>query len=96
MPSVIGILSTCSNGFALLNKMAVMPIYGEKHLKIFFSRTKKASKLNLGTEHWALSVIQVCSNDDRWSIYDLFTARSHLCLCICMGKLLKIQFLKMY
>ena len=33
--------------------MAAMPIYGEKHLKIF-SGTKKASRLNLVTEYWGL------------------------------------------
>ena len=53
-----------------------MPIYGEKHLKIFFYRTKKASRLNLVTEHWGLKVIQICSNDDPRLTFDLFTAQS--------------------
>ena len=44
--------------------MAAMPIYGKKHLKIFFSRTKKASQLNLGIKHLGLEVYLVCSNDD--------------------------------
>ena len=50
----------------------------KKHLKIFFSRTKKASRLNLVTEHWGLKVIQVCSNDDLRLTFDLFKARSNL------------------
>ena len=28
-----------------------LPIYGRNHLKIFFSRTKKALKLNIGIKH---------------------------------------------
>ena len=43
-----------------------MPIYGEKHLHIFFSRNKKASRLNLVIWHQELRVYQVCSNDDLW------------------------------
>ena len=61
---VEGVLLICSNGSVLLNKMAAMPIYGDKHLKIFFSRTKKASRLDFVVEHWGLKVIEVCSNDD--------------------------------
>ena len=38
-----GILSICSNSFELLNKIASMPIYDKKHIKI--SRTEKASSL---------------------------------------------------
>ena len=47
--------------------MAAMPIYGKKkkkHLKLFFSRTKKVLGLNLGIRHWGLKVDQFCSNDD--------------------------------
>ena len=46
-PSVERVLTICSNGSALMNKMVAMPIYGKKHLKIF-SSTKKALRLNLG------------------------------------------------
>ena len=49
-PSVKGVLIICSNGSAPLNKMAAMPIYGTKHLKLIF-RTKKALRLNLGKRH---------------------------------------------
>ena len=59
--------------------MAAMAIYGEKHLKLY-SRTKKASRLNLVTEHWGLKVIQVCSNDDPRLVFDLCTALSDLLL----------------
>ena len=51
--------------------MAAMPIYGEKRLKIFFSRTKKVSRLNLAIEHWGLKIIQVCSNEDQRLTFDL-------------------------
>ena len=44
-PSIERMLTVCSNGSAPLNKMAAMPIYG-KHLKISFSRTRKALRLN--------------------------------------------------
>ena len=48
-----------------------------KHLKIF-SRTKKASRLNLGIQHHGLSVYQICSNNDPRLTFDLFMARSNL------------------
>ena len=41
------VLTICQDGFALLNKMPARPIYG-KTLKIFFLRTKKGLRLNLG------------------------------------------------
>ena len=48
----------------------------EKHLKIF-SRTKKASRLTLVTEHRD-SRSSVCSNDDPRLTFDLFTTQSNL------------------
>ena len=63
---------------ALLNKVTPMPMYGEKHLKIYISRTKKASRQKLVIEHWRLKVIHVCSNDDPWLTFDLPTVRSNL------------------
>ena len=45
-------------GHRPLIKMTAMPIYGET-LKIFFSRTKKALRLNLCIEHWGLKVYQI-------------------------------------
>ena len=50
IPSIDEILTIYSNDFAPLNKMATMPIYGKKHIKIYFSRTKKALCLNLYRE----------------------------------------------
>ena len=44
--SVESVLIICSNGSAPLNKMAAMPIYGKKNLKIS-SRSKKALRLYL-------------------------------------------------
>ena len=49
-----------------------------KHLKIFFSRTKKALRLNLGIKHRRLKVYRICSNKGRILTFDLFTARSNL------------------
>ena len=45
-PAVKGGLKIYTNGHSPLIKMAAMPIYGKK--KIFFFRTKKALRLNLG------------------------------------------------
>ena len=47
-PSIKRVLEIYKNGYGPLIKMAAMAIYGKK-LEIFFSRTKKASRLNLGT-----------------------------------------------
>ena len=52
--------------------------YMVKHLKIFFSRTKKAFGLNLGKRHGGLRGYQICSNDDHRLTFDPFTARSDL------------------
>ena len=76
--------------------MATMSIYDEKHLKIYFLRTKKDSRLNLVTEHWGLKVIQVFSNNDPRLTFDLFMTVKFMSVCIYMGKILKIQFLEMY
>ena len=53
-------------------------IYGKKCLKIFFCRTKKALRLNLGIKHWGLKVYQIYANDDPRMTYDLFKAKSNL------------------
>ena len=49
-------LTICSNVYASLNKMAVMSIYGKPLKKIFSSRTKKALRLNLRSQHRGLKV----------------------------------------
>ena len=63
-------------------QITAMPIY-DKHLKIFFSRTKKALRLNLGTQHRGLKVYKICSNDDSRMTFDLFRAWSNLCPSCC-------------
>ena len=57
-PFVKSILRIYSNGSASFNKMAAVPIYGKKHLKIFLSRTKKALRLNLGVWHQGLKYVK--------------------------------------
>ena len=64
-----------------------MPIYGEKHLKVFFSRTKKTSRLNLSIQHRGLKVYQIDSNDDSRLTIDLSVARLFAFPYICMGKI---------
>ena len=68
--SIEGLLTILLNGFAPLNKIATMSIYGEK--KSFF-RTKKAFWLNFGLKHQRLKVYKVCSNDDPRMTFHLFT-----------------------
>ena len=46
-PFVKGRLKICTNGHGLLIRPLQCP-YMESHLKFFFSRTKKALRLNLG------------------------------------------------
>ena len=46
--SVKGGLKIYTNCHGELIMMVAMPIYGDKHLKIVFYRTKKALRLNLG------------------------------------------------
>ena len=75
-PFVERILTICSKGSAPKKKRAA--IYGKKHSKLFFSRTKKALKLNRSINYQGLKFYQVCSNDDRRLTFDLFTAWSNL------------------
>ena len=37
-----------AKSFGHMTKMAATPIYGKKHLKIFFSRTRRPMTLGLG------------------------------------------------
>ena len=72
-PSIEGVLTICSKGSAQLNSLAAMPYMVKKLLKIFFSRTKTALRVILGIQQWGLKVYQICSNNDRWLTFDLFT-----------------------
>ena len=68
-------------------------------LKMFFFRTKKALGLNPGMEHRGLKPkgYQVCSNDDCKRTFNLFYGKVKCASpCICMGKMLKSYFLRLY
>ena len=73
--SVEEVLSIFSNGFALLNKMSTIPIYGKTTLKNLLLQNQE---LNLGVQHWRLKVNQVDSNDDSRLTFDLSMAMSYL------------------
>ena len=46
-----------------MTKMAAMPIYSKKPLKIFFAGTERPMTLKLGMQYWALEYYQVCSSN---------------------------------
>ena len=52
------------NGLGHMTKMAAMPIYGKKPLKIFFSRTRSPMIFKLGMYHRGLKLYKVYINDD--------------------------------
>ena len=66
------------NGPGHMTKMAATPIYGKKHSKIFFSRTRRPISTKLGMLHRGLQPIIVCSNDDPWLTLTYFMAGSNL------------------
>ena len=68
----------CSHGPGHMTKVAAMPIYGKKTLKILFSGTKRPMTLKLGMQHWVHEYYQVYSNDDPGLTMTYFTARSNL------------------
>ena len=49
----------CSNDPGHMTKMAAMPIYGKKNLKIFFFGTKRPMTLKFGMQHRVLKYYQV-------------------------------------
>ena len=61
-----------------MTKMAAMPIYGKKTLKIFFSGTKRLMTLKLDVPHWLLEYYQTYSHDDPGLTLIYFTAKSSL------------------
>ena len=67
----------CSNGPGHVTKMAAMPIYVKKTLKIFFSGTKRPMTFKHGMHHRVLKYYQTCSNDDPGLTLTYFTARSN-------------------
>ena len=68
----------CSNGPGHMTKMAVMPTYGKKLKKIFFSGSKRPMTLKHSMQHRVLEYYQVCSNDDPGLTLTYFMARSNL------------------
>ena len=81
VPSFEGVFSICSNGSAQLNTMTTMLVYGEKLLKLFFSRTKKTLKLNLNIKHWGH--VQITTLEGPLAFCSKVNFAS---LCICVGK----------
>ena len=69
------------NGLGHMTKMAAMPIYGKKPLKIFFSRTRSPMILKLGMYHLGLKLYKVYINDDLGLTLTYFMARSNWFTC---------------
>ena len=67
-----------TNGLYHMTKMAAMPIYAKKTLKIFFSGTERPMNLKFGMQHRVLEYNQVCSKDASGLTLTYFTARSNL------------------
>ena len=66
------------NELGHMTKMAAMPIYGKKTIKIFFSRTNGLITLKHGIWHHVLKFYQDCSFDDLGLILTFFMARSNM------------------
>ena len=64
--------------FGHMTKVAATPIYGKKHLKIFFSRTRRLMTLGLGMLHKGCGAYQVCSNEEPKLTLTYLTSRSVL------------------
>ena len=61
----MGGTKVCSNDLGHMIMMAIMPIYGKKTFKNFFSLcvTNKLMTLKLGIHHLGLRPYKVCAND---------------------------------
>ena len=64
--------------FGHMTKIATTPIYGKKHLKIFFSITRRPVILGLGMLHCGYGAYQFCSNDDPKLTLTYLTSKSNL------------------
>ena len=71
-------MKVSTNGLYHMTKMAAMPIYAKKTLKIFFSGTERPMNLKLGMQHRVLEYCQVCSKNSPGLTMAYFTARSNL------------------
>ena len=69
-----------------MTKMAVMPIYGKKTLKILFSGTSGPILMKLCMKYQRPKPLIVCTNYDPGLTLIYFTARSNLQLRLYMGK----------
>ena len=65
------------NGPHHMTKMATLPIYGKKSLKILFIATEMSMTLKVAMLHQVLEYYHVCSNDPGLTL-TYFTARSNL------------------
>ena len=74
-PFVEVIVTICSNGFAQLNNMVAMPIYG-KTLKNLLQNEEifEAESWYVASETQG---VQICSNDDPRMTFDLFMTLSN-------------------
>ena len=87
-PSVKGGLKICTNGHVPL----IMPKYGKKKTLNLLLLNQESLK----AESWYIALWsqdQPCSNDDPMTFYGKVKFASP---CICIGKMLKSHFLKMY
>lgn len=91
-PTWDGGAKVCSDASDPLIKMAVMPIYGKKHLKTMFFRIKKPGAKKLGLKHQGLVAYQVCSNDGP----RLFLCKSQICVPIHLYGEKHIRLVKMF
>ena len=67
-----------TNELVRMANMTAMPICGENHKKIFFSRTSRLMTLKLGMYHCLCDCYQGCSNYDPRLTLTHFTPRSNL------------------
>ena len=94
-PSWEGGTKVYINGPGHMTKMAAMPIYGKKPLKIFFSRTRSPMILKLGMKHRGLKPYKVYINDDPGLTLTYFTSRSNWDACTFeLGKLLQSHLME--
>ena len=60
-----------------MTKMAAIPIYEKKTLKIIFSRTGSPMILKLGMQHWKFKFYKIYINNDPGLTLTYFTTRSN-------------------
>ena len=73
-----------------MTKMATIPIYGKKHLNIFFSGTKRPMALGLCMQHCGCRPYLICTNDESRLTLTYFIAMSTLIANASYGKNLEM------